>query len=54
MTGTETLEVDRDYLWALEVLAVDYLQNDVAYDKYETAKTVVERANLNRPRDRQG
>lgn len=48
----ETVEVDRDYLWALEVLALDYLQDKAEYDDYQDAKRVVEGANLNRPRDR--
>jgi len=48
----ETVEVDRDYLWALEVLALDYLQDKAEYDEYQKAKDVVNGANPNRPRDR--
>jgi hypothetical protein len=48
----ETVEVDRDYLWALEVLALDYLQDKADHDDYQNAKRVVEAANLNQPRPR--
>ena len=48
----ETIEVDKRYVWALEVLALDYLEDSASYDNYVDAKEVVEEANLSRPRDK--
>jgi hypothetical protein len=51
----ETVEVDKDYLWALEVIACAD-SNLRAYQSSETiseANRVIDRANLNRPRDRE-
>lgn len=50
MSETDTIEVDREYLWALEVLAVDYLQNETDYDEYREAVGIVQDANLKNPR----
>lgn len=54
MTERETVEVDSDYLWALEVVACDSLSIDgeTADDlpkRYQTARRTIENANLNRP-----
>ena len=53
----ETVEVDRDYLWALEVLACHSLGIDIEPEELsqfnkDEAVTVVERANLTQPRPR--
>lgn len=49
---SETVEVDKEYLWALEVLALDYLKNKSSYNEYSDAKDVVQSANFNQPREK--
>lgn len=49
------ITVDRDYLWALEVIASDSIHaDDVPSSDYADALRVVRRANLRRPRERRG
>ena len=53
----ETVEVDRDYLWALEVLSCDSIAIDGETsrnnaDRFVDAMGVVEDANLTQPRAR--
>lgn len=59
MSETDTVEVDRDYLWALETLVVARCINDsIGSDTDPTlpetteAMDVVHGAGLRRPRDR--
>ena len=56
MTTEQTIEVDAEYLWALEVLACDSMgldgQTSNAYsNRYVDALVTAENANLVRPRD---
>lgn len=53
----ETVEVDRDYLWALEVLACDSIAIDGETsrehsDRFVDAMGVAEQASLSQPRPR--
>lgn len=47
----ETLEVDRDYLWALEVVACHNLENreEQSEDKLDKAGKEIDNASLKRP-----
>ena len=49
---TETIEVDRDYLWALEVKECAGPGSEISRSEYRKANRIIENANLNRPRDR--
>lgn len=50
----DTIEVDRDYLWALEVLAVGRIPrgSDVTRSDFKEARRVVKNSGLTQPRPR--
>lgn len=49
-----TVQVDREYLWALEVVALSGIVHggDVPRSDFKEAKKILENANLKRPIDR--
>ena len=52
MTERETIEVDRDYLWALEVLALQQMYMSENPDDVENATRRVKGANLKQAREK--
>lgn len=51
--NSDTVEVDREYLWALEVLATDSINEaEILPSVYLDALGIARDANLKQPRDR--